>query len=185
MTNLDGVLKNRDITLPKKVHIVKAIVFPVVMYGCESWTIKKAECWTIDVFKLWCWKRVPWTVKRSYQSILTKTNPDYSLKNWGWSWSSNTLARDAKSRLTGKDPDAGKDRMQEEKGTTEDQMVGWYHWLNEQESEQAPGNSKGQRSLACCSPWGPKESYTTEQLNKIHSAIFETVATFKYMSSSP
>ena len=78
-----------------KVHIVKAMVFPVVMYGCESWTIKKAECQRMDAFKLWCWKRllrVPWTARRSKQSTLKKITPEYSWKDWCWSWSSNTLA---------------------------------------------------------------------------------------------
>ena len=83
MINLDRVLKSRDTTLPTKVHLVKAIVFPVVMYGCESWSIKKAECQRIDVFELWCWRRllrVPWTVRRSNQSILQETIPEYSLE---------------------------------------------------------------------------------------------------------
>ena len=83
MTNLDSILKNRDITLPTEVHLVKAIVFPVVMYGCESWTIKKAECLRIDAFELWCWRRllrVLWTARRSNQSILKETNPEYLLE---------------------------------------------------------------------------------------------------------
>ena len=83
MTNLDSVLKSRDITLPTKVHLVKAMVFPVVMYGCESWTIKKVECQRIDAFELWCWKRLlrlPWTARRSNQSILKEISPEYSLK---------------------------------------------------------------------------------------------------------
>ena len=83
MTNLDSILKSRDITLPKKVRLVKAMVFPVVMYGCESWTIKKAEHQKLDAFELWCWKRllrVPWTARRSNQSILKETSPGYSLK---------------------------------------------------------------------------------------------------------
>ena len=82
MTNLDSILKSRDITLPTKVHVVKALVFPVVMYGCESWTIKKAERRRIDAFELWCWRRllsVPWTARRSNQSILSEINPGYSL----------------------------------------------------------------------------------------------------------
>ena len=81
MTNLDSILKNRDITLPTKVHLVKAVIFPVVMYGCESWTIKKAEHWRIDAFELWCWRRllrVPWTVRRSNQSILKEISPGCS-----------------------------------------------------------------------------------------------------------
>ena len=84
ITNLDSIFKSRDITLPTEVHIVKAIVFPVVMYGCESWTVKKkAECQRNDAFKLWCWRRllrIPWTAKRSNQSILKETNPEYSLE---------------------------------------------------------------------------------------------------------
>ena len=83
MTNLDSILKSRDITLPTKVHLVKAVVFPVVMYGCESWTKKKAECQRIDAFELWCWRRllrVPWTARRSNQSILKEINPEYSLE---------------------------------------------------------------------------------------------------------
>ena len=83
MTNLDSILKSRDLTLPAKVCLVKAMVFPVVMYGCESWTIKKAECQRIDAFELWCWRRlwtVPWTSRRSNQSILKKVSPEYSLE---------------------------------------------------------------------------------------------------------
>ena len=83
MTNLDSILKSRDVTLPTKVHLVKAMVFPVVMYGCESWTIKKAECRRIDAFELWCWRsllRVPWTARRSNQSILKEISPEHSLE---------------------------------------------------------------------------------------------------------
>ena len=83
MTNLDSILKSRDITLSTKVHLVKAMVFPVVVYGCESWTIKKAECWTIDAFELWCWRRllrVPWNARRSNKSILKEISPEYSLE---------------------------------------------------------------------------------------------------------
>ena len=95
MTNLDNILKSRDITLPTKVCLVKVMVFSVVMYGCESWTIKKAERWRIDAFELWCWRRllrVPWTARTSNQFILKEINPEYSLGNWCWSWNSNTLA---------------------------------------------------------------------------------------------
>ena len=83
MTNLDNILKSRDVTLPTKVHLVKAMVFPVVMYGCEGWTIKKAECQRMDVFELWCWRRllrVPWTARRSNQSIIKEISPEYSLE---------------------------------------------------------------------------------------------------------
>ena len=83
MTNLDSILKSRDVTLPTKVHVVKAIVFPVIMYGCEIWTVKKAECWKLDAFDVWCWRRllrVPRTARRSNQSVLREINPDYSLE---------------------------------------------------------------------------------------------------------
>ena len=89
------IKKQRDITLPTKVHLVKAMVFPVVMFGCESWTIKKAECQRIDTFELWCWRRllrVPWTARRSNQSILKETSPENSLEGLDWCWNSNTLA---------------------------------------------------------------------------------------------
>ena len=83
MTKLDSILKNRNITLPRKVHLVKAMIFSVIMYGCESWTIKKTECQRIDAFDLWCWRRllrVPWTARRSNQSILKEISPEYSLE---------------------------------------------------------------------------------------------------------
>ena len=95
MTNLDIILKSRDITLPTKVHLIKSMVFPVVMYGCEIWTIKKAEHRRIDAFELWCWGRllrVPWTARRSNQSILKETGPGCSLEGLMLSWNSNTLA---------------------------------------------------------------------------------------------
>ena len=91
MTNLDSILKSRDITLPTKAHVVKAVVYPVVMYGCESWSIKKAECWRIDAFDLWCWRRclrVPWTARRSNQFILKEINLNIHWKDWCWSWNS-------------------------------------------------------------------------------------------------
>ena len=95
LTNLDSILKSRDITLSTKVHLVKAMVFPVVMYGCESWTIKKAEHLTIDAFELWCWRRllrVPWTARRSNQSILKEISPEYSLEGPMLKMKLNTLA---------------------------------------------------------------------------------------------
>ena len=95
MNNLDSTLKSRDITLPTEVCLVKAMAFPVFMYGCESWNIKKVEHWRIDAFPLWCWRRllwVPWTAKRSNQSILKEINPEYiHWKDWCWGWNSNTL----------------------------------------------------------------------------------------------
>ena len=166
MTNLDSILKSRDITLPTKVCLVK--VFPVVMYGCENWTIKKAEHWRINTFELWCWRRplrVPWAARRSNQSSLKEINPEYLLEGliW-WNWSSNTLATWYQEPTLGKVPDAGKYWRQEEMETTEDEMVGWHHWLNGQEFEPAPGDGEGQ-GLACRCPWGCTESDTTEQLN--------------------
>ena len=168
MTNLENILKNRDITLPTKVHLVKAMVFSVVVYGCESWAIKKTECQRIDAFELWCWRRllrVPWTARRSNQSILKASILNIHWKDWCWSWSSNILAIWCEGPLTGKDPDAGKDWRQKEKRTSEDEMAEWHHWLNGHKFEQAPGVGDGQGSLACCSPWGCKESDTTEWLN--------------------
>ena len=164
MTKLDSILKNRDITLPTKVHLVKAVVFPVVMYGCESWTIKKAECRRIDAFELWCWRRlfrVPCTARISNQLILKEISLEYSLEG---AKTPILWPPDAKSWLIRKYPDPGKDWRQE-KGMTEDKMVGWHHWLNGHEFEQALGDGDRQGSLACCSPWGCKDLAITEQLN--------------------
>ena len=155
MTNLDSILKSRDITLPTKVCLVKAMVFPVVMYGCESWTIKKAEHQVIDAFELWCWRRllrVPWTASRSNQSILKEISPEYSLEGLMLKLKLPILwPPDVKNWLIWKDPDSGKDRRQEEKEMTEDEMVGWHHWLNGHGFEQALGVGDGQESLVCCS----------------------------------
>ena len=126
MINLDSILKSRHITLPTKVHIVKAMVFPVVMYGCESWTLKKAECWRIDAFELWCWRRllrVPWTARRSNQSI-SKEN-----QSWIFIGRTDTEAEapilwppQAKRWLIRKDPDARKDWDRRRRGQ---QRMGW------------------------------------------------------------
>ena len=112
MTNLGSVLKSKDITLPTKVCLVKAVVFPVVMYGCESWTIKKSEHQRIDTFQLWCWKRllrVPWTERRSNQTILKEINFDCSLEGWIWKLKFQYFGYLMQSRLIGKDPEPGKD----------------------------------------------------------------------------
>ena len=112
MTNLDNILKSRDITFPTKVCLVKAMVFPIVMYGCESWTVKKAERRRIDAFELWCWirlLRVPWTAKRSNQSILKEISPECSLEGLIEAETSILWPVDVKSCFFGKDPDAGKD----------------------------------------------------------------------------
>ena len=132
MTNLDSILKSRDITLPRKVHLVKAMVFPVVMYGCESWTVKKVEHQRIDAFEPWCWKRllrVPWTARRSNQSILKEIGPGCSLEGLMLKLKLQYFGHLMQSWLIWKDPDAGKEWRQEEKGT-ENEMVGWPYWLN-------------------------------------------------------
>ena len=134
MTNLGSISKSRHVTLLTQVCLIKTMVFTVVMYGCQSWTLKKAERWRIDAFELSCWRRllrVPWTAKRSNQSLLRKSVLIIHWKDWCWSWNSNTLA----NWLVGKDPDAGKDWRQEEKGMTEDELVGWHHQLNGHEFE--------------------------------------------------
>jgi len=162
MTNLDSILKSRDITLPTKVHLVKTVVFPVVMYGCESWTIKKVERWRIDAFELWCWRRllrVPSTARRSNQSILKEISPEYSLEAetpilWPpeelthlkrpWCW--ETL------QAEGEGDDRGWDGWMAS-------LIQWtWVWVN-------TGVGDGQGGLACCSPWGHKELDTPELLN--------------------
>ena len=163
MTNLDSILKSRDITLPTKVCLVKAMVFLVVMYECENWTIKKAECQWIDAFELWCWRRllsVPWTARRSNQLILKEISPEYSLEGL------ILHPPDAKNWLLRKYLERSrKDWRQEKKGTTEDEMVGWHRQLNGHEFEQAPGVGDGQGGLVCCSPWGHKKWDMTDWLN--------------------
>ena len=141
------------------------MVFPVVMYGCESWTVKKAECRRIDAFELWCWRRllwVPWTARRSNQYILKE------IRVLSWVFFGRTDAKaetpvlwppHAKSWLIGKDSDAGTDWGQKEKETTEDEMAGWHHWLNGHEFEWTPGVGDGQRGLVCCDSWGRRVGY--------------------------
>ena len=133
MTNLDSILKSRDITFPIKVHLVKAIFFPIVIYGCESWTIKKAEHWRIDVFELWYWRRLESSLN------CKEIQPVHPKGNQSWIFIGRTDAEaetpilwlpNVKNWLAGKDPDAGEDWSREEKGMTEDEMVGWHHWLN-------------------------------------------------------
>ena len=138
------------------------------MYGCKDWTIKKAECWRIDALELRCWRRllrVSWTARRSNQSILREISPEYFRKDWCWRWSSNTLATWCEEITHWIKPWWSKDWRQEEKGTTEDEMVGWHQWLDGHEFEQAPGVGDGQGSLVCCSSWGHKESDMTGWLN--------------------
>ena len=167
MTNLYSIFKGRDSTLPTKVHLVKAMVFPVVMYGCESWTVKKAERQRIDAFELWCWRTVesPLDCK--------EIQPVHSEEDQPWDFfGRNDVKAETpvlwppheKSWLIGKDSDAGMDWGQE-KGTTEDEMVTQHHRLNGHDSEHATGDSGGQRSLLCCSPWNYRvwHNLATEQ----------------------
>jgi len=138
MTNLDSILKSRDITFPTKVHLVKAMVFPVVMYGCESWTMKKAECRKIDAFELWCWRRllrVPWTARRSNQSILKEISPGCSLeglmlklKLQYFGYLMQRADSFEKTLMLGKIEGRRRRGWQNE-------MVGWHHWLNGHEFE--------------------------------------------------
>ena len=116
--------------LGPQVHLVKAMVFPVVMYGCESWTVKKTERRRIDAFELWCWRRllrVPWTARRSNQSILKEISPQCSLEGMMLKLKLQYFGHLMRRVLIGKDSDAGRDWGQEEKGTTEDEMAGWHH----------------------------------------------------------
>ena len=140
-------------------------LYPLVMYGCESWTVKKAQCWRIDAFELWCWKR-PLDCK--------EIQPVDSEGDQSWVFFGRTDAKaetpglwppHARSWLIGKDSDTGRGWRQEEKGTTEDEMAGWHHQLNGHESEWTPGVGDGWEGLACCDSWGRKESDTTEWLN--------------------
>ena len=167
MTNLDSILKSRDFTLPTKIHIIKAVVFPVVMYGCESWTIKKAGHWRIDAFKLWCWRRlsrVPWIARRSSQSILKGVSPEYSLQGLMLK-----LKLQYFGHLMQRTDSLEKTLMLGKIECGEGDDRGWDGWIDHQfvghEFEQAPGVGDGQGSLVCCSPWGLKELKTTEQLN--------------------
>ena len=160
MTNLDSMLKSRDIALPTKVRLV---IFPVVMYGCESWTVKKAECQRMDAFELRCWRillRVPWTAKRSNQSILKKISPGISLEGMMLKlkiqyfghlmWRVDSLEKTLMLRGIGGRRRRGWQRMR---------------WLNGHESEWTLGVGDGQGGLVCCDSWGRKELDMTEQLN--------------------
>ena len=130
--NLDSILKSRDITLPTKVHLVKVMVFPVVMYGCESWTIKKAEHQRIDTFEVWYWRRllrVPWTARRYNQSIVKQISPGCPLEGLMLKLKLQYFGHLMRRTDSLEKTDAEKDWRQEEKGMTEDEMAGWHHWL--------------------------------------------------------
>ena len=144
------------------------------MYGCESWTVKKAERRRINAFELWCWRRllrVPWTTRRSNQSILKEINPGISLQGMMLKLKPVLWPPHGKSWLIGKDFDAGRDWGQEEKGTTEDEMAGWHHWLDGSESEWTAGVGDGQGGLVYYDSWGRKESDTTERLNSTEARL--------------
>ena len=167
MTNLDSILRNRDITLLTKVHLVKAMVFPVVMYGCESWTVKKAKRQRIDAFELWCWRRllrVPWTARRSNQSILKEISPWGSL-DWCWGWNSNTLATWC-AELTHLRRPWCWERL---RAGGEADSRGWDGWMASPTQwtrvwvDSAVGD--GQVGLVCCDSWGHKELNRNEWLN--------------------
>ena len=154
------------------------MVFPVVMYGCESWTVKKAECRRIDAFELWYWRRllrVPWTARRSNQSILKEINLGCSLEG---------MMLKLKLQYFGhlmqrvEDSDARRDWGQEEKRTTEDEMAGWHHWLDGCEFEWTPGVGDGQGGLACCNSWGHKDS--DKQLN--WTKLSDSAHTFPFLA---
>ena len=168
MTNLDSIFKSRDITLLTKIYLVKAMVFLVVMYGWESRTIEKAECWRINAFELWCWRRflgVPWTARRSNQSILKEISLEYSLEGLMLKLKLHTLATWCKELTHWERPWCWERWGQEENGTTKDEMVGWHHRLNGHGFGWTPGVGDGQEGLACCTSQGHKESDTTERLN--------------------
>ena len=183
MSNLDSIFKSRDITLPTKVCLVKAMVFPVVMYGCELYS---EEGWAL---KNWCF----WTVvlEKTLESALDykEIQPVHSKGDQPWDFFGRNDAKaetpvvwppHAKGWLIREDSDAGRDWGQEEKGTTEDEMAGWHHWLDAHESEWTPGVGDGQGGLACCDSWGRKESDTTENWTELklvckHLLFLQTV----------
>ena len=170
MTNLDSILKSRDIILSTMVLLVKAMVFPVVMYGCESWAIRKAGHRRIDAFELWCWRRllrVLWTTGRSNQWILSEISPEYSLEGLMLSWNSNTLATWCEELTHLKRPWCWERLKAGGKGDDR----GWDGWMASTTQwtwgETALGVGDGQGGLVCCSPWGCKDSDMTERLNWI------------------
>ena len=168
MTNLDSILKSRHITLLTKVGMVKAMVFPVVMYGCESWTVEKAEHQRIDAFELWSWRRllrVPWAARRSNQSVLKEISPGYSLEGMmlklklqyfgHFMWRVDSLEKTLMLGGIGGRTKRGRQRMRWLDGITDPMDV--FAWT--------PGVGDGQGGLACCNSWAHKESDTTERLN--------------------
>ena len=167
MTNLDSMLKTRDITLPTKVHLVKAMVFLVVMYGCESWTIKKAEHQRTGAFELWCWRRllrVPWTARRSNQAILKEINPEYSLEGLMLKLKLQHLATWSEELTHLKRPWCWERLKAGGEGTTEDKMIGWHHWLNGHVFEQVlgVGDEQGSHVLQSMGSQRVRHDWATE-----------------------
>ena len=162
-----GLLHWQVDSLLSESSIVKAMVFPVVMGGCESWTIKKTEHQRSDAFELWCWTRPSRTpCTQGNQSSQSQEKSTLNWKDWCWSYSSKTLA----SHLIGQDPDAGKNRGQEERKAMENEMVRQHHRLNGHEFEQTLGNNEGRGSLECHSPWGCRvrhDGATEQQQNNL------------------
>ena len=153
--------------MPTKVQLVKAMVFPVVMYGCESWTIKKAECQRIDAFELWCWRRflrVLWAARRSNQSILKEINPEYSLK--GLMLKLQYFGHGCEELTLKKKPDAGKDWGLKKKRATEDEMFGWRHRLSHYEFELTLGTLWRTGKPGALPSMRVTKSWTRQQLNK-------------------
>ena len=182
MTNLDCVFKSRDITLPTKFCLAKAMVFPVVMYGCESWTIKKVEHQRIDAFGV-CWRRLLKSLGLHGDPTSPSKRKSVVNIHWkDWCWNCDTLATwcEELTHLE-KTPMLRKVEGGRKRGrSTENEMVGWHHWLDGHEFEQAPGFGDGQGSLACCSPWFTKcktrlSDWTNTYLSNInYSFIFSS-----------
>ena len=186
MTHLESILKSNWR------HYIANKGLYSQSYGFSSsqvwmWKLDHKEGWALpsDAYKLWCWRRllrVPWTARRPKQSILKEINPEYSLEGLMLKLTPILWSPDAKSWLIEKDPDAGKDWGQEEKGVTEDEVVGLHHWFNRYEFEKTQGDSKGQGSLMCCSSWGHKESATTyDWTTTIYTCVYVCVYIYTYM----
>ena len=175
MTNLHSILKSKDIALLTKVHIVKAMVFPLVTYSCESWTIKKAECQRTDAFKLWCWRRllrVSWTAGRLNQSVLKEINSEYSLEGLMLKLKLQYLVTWCDQPTNWKRPWCWQ-RLKAQGDKGDRSWDGW-NWCNGHEPEQTAGCGEGQGSLAHCSSWGNKELDMTWQLNNNETQRFES-----------
>ena len=184
MTNIDHILKRRDITLPTKVHLVKAMVFPIVMYECESWTIKKIEHQRINAFELWWWRkllRVPWTARRSNQSILKEISPEYSLEELMLKLKLQCFGH-LMQKLTPWKNSWCWERLKAG-GEGDDRGTGWmasptqWTWV-----WASPRVGDVQESLTCFSPWGCKESDTTERLNWLTDALSHIWAMYMLLS---